>query len=162
MNLIFTGVGDQLEEKLKTISYQNWSVQSFSGEKSSYLDASPVESTYSNTEDGRIDKKKLVYLTADSKNDIKELDPEDVYIIGGIVDRNRYINLTLNKAEEQGIRHGKLPIGDYMQLQSSTVLTVNHVFEILGLQFNNKDWEKTLNHVIPERKQKKPQEAEEN
>ena len=75
------------------------------------------------------------------------------------MDRNRYINLTLNKAEEQGIRHGKLPIGDYMQLQSSTVLTVNHVFEILGLQFNNKDWEKTLNHVIPERKQKKPEEA---
>ena len=41
-----------------------------------------------------------MYLTADSKNDIKELDPEDVYIIGGIVDRNRYLNLTLNKANE--------------------------------------------------------------
>jgi len=72
-------------------------------------------------------------LTADSKNDIKELDPEDVYIIGGIVDRNRYVNLTFKKAEEEGIRHGRFPIGDYMQLKSSTVLTVNQVFQILGL-----------------------------
>ena len=66
-----------------------------------------------------------MYLTADSENNITELDPEDVYIIGGIVDRNRYPNLTLNRANEQGIRHGKLPIGDYVKMTSSFVLTVN-------------------------------------
>ena len=44
-----------------------------------------------------------------------------------------------------------------MQLKSSTVLTVNQVFQILGLQFNTKDWNKTLNEVIPERKQVKPE-----
>jgi tRNA (guanine9-N1)-methyltransferase len=63
-----------------------------------------------------IDKERFVYLTADSQNVLKELDPNDVYIIGGIVDRNRYINLTLDKANKEGIRHGKLPIGDYMKL----------------------------------------------
>lgn len=63
-----------------------------------------------------ISKERFVYLTADSPNVIKELDPNDVYIIGGIVDRNRYINLTLDKANQEGIRHGKLPIGDYMKL----------------------------------------------
>jgi len=53
-------------------------------------------------------------LTADSENLLTVLDPTDVYIIGGIVDRNRYVNLTLDRANEQGIRHGRLPIGDHV------------------------------------------------
>ena len=39
-----------------------------------------------------------------------------------------------------------------MKLSTSAVLTVNHVFEILAEQFNIKDWETTLNKVIPDRK----------
>lgn len=31
----------------------------------------------------------------------------------------------------QGIAHARLPIGDYMRLASSTVMTTNHVFEIM-------------------------------
>ena len=73
-----------------------------------------------------------MYLTADSENTLEVLDPSDVYIIGGIVDRNRYLNLTLDRAKEHGIRHGKLPIGDHMKLSTSSVLTVNHVFQIVS------------------------------
>ena len=99
-----------------------------------------------------MDKSKLVYLTADSPNEISELDPSDVYIIGGIVDRNRYVKLTLDRAEEQGIRHARLPICDYVTLQSSTVITVNQVFDIMAYQLNWNDWAKTLDKVIPQRK----------
>ena len=94
----------------------------------------------------------IVYLTADSPNMIESLEDTKAYVIGGIVDRNRYPLLTFNKAKEQGISHGKLPIGEHLKLSTSSVLTVNQVYEIMATQFNIKDWSQTLNKVIPERK----------
>lgn len=93
-----------------------------------------------------------MYLTADSENQPAELDPSKIYIIGGIVDRNRYKNLTLNKAKKDGISHARLPIGDLMALRSSSVLAVNHVFQIVAEWFNTKDWKHALDKVVPERK----------
>ena len=46
----------------------------------------------------------IVYLTADSENVIDTLDATKVYVIGGIVDRNRYKSLTLDRAKERGIQ----------------------------------------------------------
>ena len=43
----------------------------------------------------------LVYLTADSPNELSSLDPAKKYIIGGIVDRNRHKNICFKKAEAQ-------------------------------------------------------------
>lgn len=43
----------------------------------------------------------LVYLTADSPNELSSLDPVKKYIIGGIVDRNRHKNICFKKAEAQ-------------------------------------------------------------
>lgn len=96
-----------------------------------------------------------MYLTADSPNNIEVLDPTKAYIIGGIVDRNRYKNLTLDKANKQGIAHAKLPIGEYLKLCTSSVLTVNHVFDILCEWYQTKSWKLALNKVVPERKQEK-------
>lgn len=46
-------------------------------------------------------KDSLVYLTADSSNELSELDPNKRYIIGGIVDRNRHKNICFKKADAQ-------------------------------------------------------------
>lgn len=62
----------------------------------------------------------------------------------------------MNRADEQGIRHGKLPLTDYVNLAACTVLTVNQVFEIMAYQHNYKDWSKTLEKVVPGRKIRQP------
>lgn len=50
-----------------------------------------------------------------------------VYIIGGIVDRNRLKGITYKKAQEQGIETGKLPLDQVVNMGGATrVLTVNH------------------------------------
>ena len=36
------------------------------------------------------DKQDIVYLSADATNTVESVDPSKVYVIGGIVDRNRY------------------------------------------------------------------------
>ena len=52
-------------------------------------------------------KDKMVYLSADAEETLTELKDDEVYVIGGIVDRNRYKYLTLNKAKELGYRCAK-------------------------------------------------------
>ncbi|VFQ88830.1 unnamed protein product [Cuscuta campestris] len=97
-------------------------------------------------------KEKLVYLTADSENVLNEMDPKAVYIIGGLVDRNRWKGITMKKAVEQGIQTAKLPIGDYLKMSSSQVLTVNQVVEIILKFLEAKDWKDSFFQVIPQRK----------
>ncbi|KAF9118225.1 tRNA (guanine(9)-N(1))-methyltransferase [Mortierella sp. 14UC] len=96
--------------------------------------------------------KKVVYLSADSPNTIAELDPGTCYILGGIVDKNRFPNLCQTKAEKLGIETAQLPIGEYIQMSSRRVLTVNQVFEILLQFIECNDWKEAFLKVIPQRK----------
>lgn len=100
-------------------------------------------------------KESLVYLTADSPNILQTIEDGKVYIIGGLVDRNRHKvrpqrqpgrlapvraelrmysfvhlsrpqSLCYNLALEQGIAHAQLPIGDVLDMKTRKVLAVNH------------------------------------
>ncbi|KZT70331.1 hypothetical protein DAEQUDRAFT_750450 [Daedalea quercina L-15889] len=98
-------------------------------------------------------KESVVYLTADSQDELTELKEGETYIIGGIVDHNRYKNLCLGKAESSGMRSARLPIGTYLaSLKTRKVLTVNQTFEILLKWVETRDWEQALEAVIPKRK----------
>lgn len=94
----------------------------------------------------------LVYLTSDSPHTLTCLSPYTSYIIGGIVDKNRHKGLCYKRACEQGIPTAKLPIENYMKMQSRTVLAVNHVVEIMLKWLEIKDWGEAFVSVIPKRK----------
>ncbi|RFU28409.1 hypothetical protein B7463_g7938, partial [Scytalidium lignicola] len=97
----------------------------------------------------------VVYLTSDSPYTIERLEPNTSYIIGGIVDKNRYKGICYKRACERGIRTGKLPIGEYMTMQSRSVLAINHVVEILLKWLETGDWGEAFLSVIPKRKEAK-------
>lgn len=111
------------------------------------------------------DKDKVVYLTADTDETINELEPGISYVIGGIVDRNRYKNLCAKKAEYLGLPMRRLPIDPQFlggqSMSSRKVLTVNQVFAILVGWTETRDWTEALQRGLPTRKFDAQQEAEE-
>jgi len=167
VSLYVTGIGEKSKRQLSKSHYTNWAGVDFYDNEFTDLsqfvksrdDAHTVENisdeSGSNTVE-IIDKKKiLIYLTSDAEETIETLDPSHAYIIGGIVDRNKYKGLTHRKALSLGIRTAKLPIKEHMKLQGSHILTINHVFEILLNYATTKSWCSSLDKVLPERKKDK-------
>ncbi|KAG8529321.1 uncharacterized protein KY384_005957 [Bacidia gigantensis] len=126
-----------------------WTQSAQAGMKSDIFDDmtkhySDLKETASGTE--------VVYLTSDSPDTLTELKARGTYIIGGLVDRNRHKGVCYKKATGRGIRTAKLPIGEYMDMNSRFVLTTNHVVEILLRWLELRDWGKAFMEVMPKRK----------
>ncbi|KAJ4982068.1 hypothetical protein NE237_032905 [Protea cynaroides] len=137
-HLWLTGCSGDIETQLQRLpGFDKWMIEK---ESRSYVEALQDQ------------KDNLVYLTADAETVLDELDPKQIYIIGGLVDRNRWKGLTKKKAQDQGIQTAKLPIGNYLKMSSSQVLTVNQVVEILLKFLETRDWKTSFFHVIPQRK----------
>lgn len=111
-HLWLTGCEGEMENQLKRIpGFDKWIVEK---ENKCYIEALQHR------------KDDLVYLTADSETVLENLDLNKIYIIGGLVDRNRWKGITMKKAEEQGIQTAKLPIANFMKMSSSQVLILIH------------------------------------
>ncbi|PHH74257.1 hypothetical protein CDD80_3208 [Ophiocordyceps camponoti-rufipedis] len=94
----------------------------------------------------------VVYLTSESPYTLRRLEPNTIYVVGGLVDRNREKGLCYRRARERGIRTARLPITDFMRMQSRRVLATNHVVEILLSWMDCGDWGDAFLAVIPKRK----------
>lgn len=106
-HLWLTGCEGNMESHLQRLpGFDKWIIEK---EKRSYIEALQEQ------------KESLVYLTADAETILDDLDPKKIYIIGGLVDRNRWKGLTMKKAQEQGIQAARLPIGNYLKMCSSQV-----------------------------------------
>ncbi|KAH9360102.1 hypothetical protein HPB48_003840 [Haemaphysalis longicornis] len=109
-------------------------------------------------------RENVVYLSSESDNELHELEEDKAYVIGGLVDHNRNKGLCHRLAEEQGVRHARLPIGNCLVMKTRQVLTIDQVFAILLRASRGQPWTEALLEVIPQRKGAKarlPEEAEE-
>jgi tRNA (guanine9-N1)-methyltransferase len=94
----------------------------------------------------------VVYLTSDSPHTLDRLQPYSTYIIGGLVDKNRHKGICYKTACDRGIKTAKLPIGEFMEMQSRFVLATNHVVEIMVRWLECGDWGESFVKVMPKRK----------
>ena len=137
------GVGGPTYESLQKVSgFEQWVNRAFYHTEQSLLEAYGPEK-----------KSKLCYLTSDSENVLSDLEDDTIYVIGGIVDRNRLKRAAIDRAESLGISHAKLPITEYLTMTTTKVLTCNHVFEIL-LKYpeHGNNWKSAFLDVLPTRK----------
>uniref|UniRef100_A0A8B9GB38 tRNA methyltransferase 10 homolog B n=1 Tax=Amazona collaria TaxID=241587 RepID=A0A8B9GB38_9PSIT len=116
----------------------------------SYLDLFPLDA--------------IVYLTPDSENVLEDIDPNKVYILGGLVDESIHKKLTLQRAREQSLQTARLPIREYMVKAVNTknyhseTLAINQVFDILSTYYETRSWPAALKagvssgkgYVLPE------------
>lgn len=117
------------------------------------LDKSFPINVHENSYTDLFPKEKLVYLTPHCQEVLHDYNHDDVYIVGGIVDRVNSEPLSLAKAKREGIRMAKFPFDKYLQwgAGSGKSLTINQCgLILLDLKCNN-NWENALRHV-PRRK----------
>lgn len=140
--LAATSVAGQTLGHLENVSgFAEWGTRGFT------VTEKPLEEYYAER------KSDLVYLTSDSDNVLKNLENDKIYIIGGIVDRNRLKRAALGRAETLQISTAKLPLDEHLQkMESTRVLTCNHVFDILMHFREHRSWEQALISVLPDRK----------
>ncbi|KAI0686488.1 guanine-1-methyltransferase-domain-containing protein [Cytidiella melzeri] len=163
--ILFTSLNKRTHTRLETIgdaAYKRWNDTEWWHESYDRLWAGQGIETADSGETGARDdtnvhqtapKETVVYLTADSNDELSELKEGETYIIGGICDHNRYRNLCLDKSTESGIRSARLPIATYLtELKTRKVLTVNQTFEILLKWVETRDWKSALEGVVPKRK----------
>lgn len=103
-------------------------------------------------EDSRKRKGEVIYLSSDSDNVINKLEPYCTYIVGGLVDRNRHKGICYKSAIDAGVKTARLPIGEFLEMNSRKVLTTNHVNEIMLHWLDLGDWGEAFVKVIPKRK----------
>ncbi|KAG2378569.1 hypothetical protein C9374_008208 [Naegleria lovaniensis] len=108
---------------------------------------------------------KIIYLSADAEEEITEFQNGYVYVIGGIIDRNRHKNLcnTLAK-DDYKLPTAKFPLEKHVDMKAATVLTTNQCVEIIATvmelkqqnpsQSHDDIWNQALQQIIPLRKRK--------
>lgn len=118
IRLHYTGIREDSKIKQaldRNDGYLNWDVKMH---PESYLDI--------------FDHDSIVYLTSESENVLTEIDPNAVYIIGGLVDHNHHKGLSYERAEQKQLKTARLPLSEHITIKTRTVLTIVHGKQIIS------------------------------
>ncbi|KAG0442409.1 tRNA (guanine(9)-N1)-methyltransferase [Dictyocoela muelleri] len=99
-----------------------------------------------------LDNKEIIFLSPDAPEPLKTLKENEIYIIGGLVDRNRRKNYVLNYCIENNIKCRRLPIKENININCCCTMSIPVVFEILSCFGHIGDWKVVLENCIPKRK----------
>ena len=133
-----TNVDGQLAKRLESNSAKNWDI---------HLREEPLEKVFPHEE--------ILYLTSESDHVLSSSEPLDektVFVIGGLVDHNSRKGLCHQLAIQNNWRHARLPIDEFIKMNSRRVLACNHVMEILLNYIQIGDWKQAFEKHIPQRK----------
>lgn len=102
--------------------------------------------------EGDLKGEKVVYLSPDAENELEEFKPDEIYVIGGLIDDTIHLNLTKDKARDMGVRSMRLPLEEVRKKHPfRPCLNVNTVFYIIDNFFNGMKMEEAILEAIPER-----------
>lgn len=97
----------------------------------------------------------VVYLTADTDTVLTQLAPGTIYVVGGLVDRNRHKGVAAARATSLALPTARLPLQEFLAARGGPcpVLTTNHVVAILqSVACNGGDWAAAFEAHLPRRK----------
>jgi len=84
-------------------------------------------------------RERLVYLSPDSRNDLVKVNEDDIYVIGGLIDRGQDSGPhTLSRAKRLNVRHARLPLK--RTLGFTAELNVDTVVAIMADMKAYQDW----------------------
>ncbi len=83
---------------------------------------------------------------------MKEIKENEVYIVGGYVDKPISKFRSLQKAEKYSLKTKRLPIDEYCDNTINNVLNINTVLEVISSYLETGCWETSINKAMPKRK----------
>jgi len=95
-------------------------------------------------------REEIVYLSPDAEQELSDIQPEKVYVIGGIVDRTVKKGLSLNRAKEHEVEVRRLPLSK-IRLLGKNVLNIDTMVQVLLHFQTSKDWVQVLRDYLPPR-----------
>ena len=103
----------------------------------------------------------LIYLTPDASDDLEDFKADDIFVIGGLVDKVLRKNCSLVHAKKLGIRCAKFPLSDNARVLASKPINFLEVLTILHRFTYHKDMHRAICEGLSNRRILKPEEATE-